>query len=229
MRKHHRWRSTKARQLTRSILFGLLLAACLIAWFNWKVSPLLQSYAAANLENQVNQLVDEIIARDIEDGTVDYSSILILEKNDQGQITALQSNLGEANRLRARVITGLTEELIQEESTSFGIPVGNLTGISLFSSRGFRIPVEVQSVSTVNAEFESQLIPAAVNQTHYMLNLKVSVTVSLLIPGGIRTLPIETTVTVAEAVLLGEVPESYTVFDNYATASDAGEDYFNYG
>ncbi len=212
-----------------SILFGVLLAACLIGWFNWKISPLLQSYASATLENRVTKLVDRIIAQDIEDGTVDYSAILILEKNDQGQITALKSNLGEANRLRARVITGLAEQLSQEEVTTFGIPVGNLTGISLFSSRGFQIPVEVQSVSTVSAEFESNLTPAAVNQTHYRLNLRVSVNVSLLIPGGLRVIPVETTVTVAEAVLLGQVPESYTVFDNYATAEDAAEDYYNYG
>lgn len=229
MKKCHRRKNASARQLLCSMLFGLLLAACLIGWFNRKLSPLLQSYAAANLENQVAELVDELIARDIEDGTVDYGSILLLEKDGQGRITALKSNLGEANRLRARVILGLTERLSREELTSFGIPVGNLTGLSLFSSRGFEIPVEVQSVSTVSAEFESRLTPAAVNQSHYLLNLKVTVTVSLLIPGGVRVLPIETTITVAEAVLLGEVPESYTVFDNYTRAEDAAEDYYNYG
>jgi hypothetical protein len=30
-------------------------------------------------------------------------------------------------------------------------------------------------------------------------------------------------------VLLGQVPESYTVFDNYASVEDAAEDYYNYG
>ena len=229
MRRRHPRRESRGRQLLSSALFGVLLAACLIGWFNWKISPLIQSYAAATLQKKVTRLVDQLIAQDIEDGIVDYSAILVLETNDQGQITALKSNLGEANRLRARVITGLTQQLSQEEWTTFGIPVGNLTGISLFSSRGFLIPIEVQSVSTVNAEFESQLTPAAVNQSHYQMDLRVSVTVSLLIPGGVRTIPIETTVTVAEAVLLGQVPESYTVFDNYANVEDAAEDYFNYG
>jgi hypothetical protein len=52
---------------------------------------------------------------------------------------------------------------------------------------------------------------------------------SLLIPGGVYSIPVETTVTVGEAVLLGQVPESYTVFDNYASVEDAAEDYYNYG
>jgi sporulation protein YunB len=224
----HRRPKGRGHPILASGVFGVLLAACLIGWFNWKISPLLRAYAAAELETQVTQLVNQLIAQDIEEGTVDYSSILIFEKNEAGEITALRSDLGEANRLRSRVISQLAAGLTQEDH-SFGIPVGNLTGISLFSGRGFCVPVKVISVSTVNAAFRSDLTPAAVNQTHYKLELDISVQMSLLIPGGVYSIPVETTVTVGEAVLLGQVPESYTVFDNYASVEDAAEDYYNYG
>ncbi|MCD8145495.1 MAG: sporulation protein YunB [Oscillospiraceae bacterium] len=228
---HRRFRPGRSRRhpMLVNVLIGMGLAALAVWWLNRSISPVLRSYAAANLETRITRIVNDVVARDIESGSVDYDAVVTFVTDDSGQLTGLKSNLGVANSLRANIVDQLTERLQAEQSTVIGIPVGNLTGISLLSSKGFEIPVTVLSVSSIDAAFASQFTEAGLNQTRYVLYLNVTVTLKLLLPGGTQSVPVEVSVMVADAVLLGQVPESYTVFNGTDTAEEAADNYFNYG
>jgi sporulation protein YunB len=209
------------------LLAGVLLAAGVILWMNLRLSPLIRSYAGAALQSRVGKLVNQILAQELGGG--EYPELITLEKTEEGQVAALRCNMGEANLLRAQVVDTLNESLAQKENQVISIPMGSLTGVNLLSGRGPRVPIEVQSYSVVEGELGSSLEAAAVNQSHYRLELEIRVSATLLLPTGSKVIPLETSVTIAEAVLLGQVPESYTVFDNYASGEEAAEDYFDYG
>ena len=89
------------------------------------------------------------------------------------------------------------------------MPVGSLTGISLFSGRGFSLPVEVVAVGSAHGDFQSQFTSAGINQTRHRILLEVTVSVEILLPGETMQTEICPQVPIAETVIVGQVPDTY--------------------
>jgi hypothetical protein len=79
----------------------------------------------------------------------------------------------------------------------------------------------MESVGSSSAKFENQFQSAGINQTNHQIILKVDVKVSILLPGYTTATTVSTAVTVAETVVVGAVPETYTYF---STAPDTYEE-----
>ena len=60
-----------------------------------------------------------------------------------------------------------------------------------------------------------------INQTLHRVLLRVTVEVTALLPGAVRTFAVPTDVCVAETVIVGKVPEAYTRIDRFS--SDVSE------
>ena len=65
-------------------------------------------------------------------------------------------------------------------------------------------------MSKVNSEFASK----GINQTIHKINLYLTCKVSILTPIETISETIETTVLLAETVIIGEVPENYYYYDD---------------
>ena len=238
-RRRHVWRPIPARRLRNrltsleqfflSVLVGLLLAVSVIALFNLRLRPIIVDMAAAKVNNMVSLAVSEVVADDIALGVVSYDDLISFERNDSGQVVALKSNMGEANLLRVHIMHRLVRELNQLTTEELLIPTGNLTGNMLLSGLGPDVPVRVLSVGSASTGFENQFSSAGINQTRHQIVLKITVTVNLLLPGGVTQHTVDSRITVAETVLMGQVPENYTYFSQFEDAKDAAEHYFVYG
>ena len=101
--------------------------------------------------------------------------------------------------------------------------LGSLTGSPLLAGRGPRISVRMESVGSSSARFENQFESAGINQTKHRIVLRIDVYVSILLPGYSTVTQVTNEITVAETVIVGEVPGTYTYFatDPDAYAGDA--------
>ena len=97
-------------------------------------------------------------------------------------------------------------ELSVEE---IGIPIGNLFLPEFLSGKGPLLPVRVIAVSTSDAAFSSSFTEAGINQTLHRINLCISATMAVLTPAGTQSVSAETSVIVAETVIVGAVPQTY--------------------
>ena len=79
----------------------------------------------------------------------------------------------------------------------------------------------MESVGSSTAWFENQFISAGINQTRHNIVLHIDVDVSILLPGFTAVTRVSNSFTVAETVIVGSVPDTYTYF---ATAPDAYEE-----
>jgi sporulation protein YunB len=143
-------------------------------------------------------------------------------------VTALQTDLGTLNLIRANVVRQVKAELGDLEPITLQVPLGELFHTTLFASRGFRIPLEVTAADVVTAEFASRFSSEGINQTRHQIILRVTAQLEVLLPGGIQSLSAQTDVLVADTVLVGDVPESFAEFQGTDTAEDAMEDYYNF-
>jgi sporulation protein YunB len=201
------------RTVLRCILFSvfvLLLTFLIIAATQMK--PLLTRLASTRVSNTVNRIVIEAVDEAIRNGEISYAQLIFLEKDNDGKITAIHSNMAAFNRLQAEILDIILARIDQVSARELSIPIGTLTGSALLAGRGPRIAVRMESVGSSSARFDNAFISAGINQTRHQIVLHIDVSVTILLPGFAAATKVSNAVTVAETVIVGGVPETYTYF-----------------
>ena len=207
-------------QIRRALL--LLAISGLLAFALYagaQMRPLLGSLATTRVSNAVNRIVYQAVNEAIDSGQIAYEQLVSYEKDNEGRITMVRSNMAAFNRLQSQILDLILSRIDQVSARELSIPVGSLTGSPLLAGRGPRISVRMESVGSSTARFENQFESAGINQTKH----RIDVYVSILLPGYSTVTQVTNEITVAETVIVGEVPGTYTYFatDPEAYASDA--------
>ena len=153
---------------------------------------------------QINNAIADIMAE--QDYSGDY--FVSFEKSATGEVTAISSNMARINALSAKIlhqVVGATEN----RTIEIGIPLGNLTGISLLMGRGPDIPVQIVVLTSSRVEFNNSIVTAGINQTKHQINLEVIVDIDILVPWGTENAQVVTEILIADTIVVGQVPDTY--------------------
>lgn len=203
-----------------TVIFTLLLALAVAVVLHMK--PVVVDLATARTSNAVNRIVVAAVNDAVDSGRIDYEQLVDFDKDADGHVTALRSNMAAFNRLQASIADDILQRMAEVSSTDLAIPIGTLTGSPLLAGRGPCLRVRMQSVGTATARFDNQFSSAGINQTRHRIILDVDVHVSILLPGLTTYTKVSNEISVAETVIVGGVPETYTYF---STAPDEIENY----
>ena len=213
--------------------FVWLLAAAFLGWLLLigvsHFRPIITNLAAAQAENRVNRAISTAVKEVIQSGEFSYDRMVTLRTDTQGRVTALQTNMAEISRLQSQVSGKITAELSQLADTELSIPVGTLTGSPLLAGRGPRLKVRMQTVGVAGSDIENEFTAAGINQTKHRIILTVEVRVSILLPGYTTYTTAGGSYEVAETVIVGQVPETYTYFHADEMEESAKEYIMNNG
>ena len=173
MRRYMR-RGMTGREKRRLLLF--LVCAALIALAvtaMTQLRPILTSLATARVSNAVTRVVNTSVNETLYDAGVDYDRLISLEKDNEGHITAVKSNMAEFNRLQSAVLADVLQRLSEVSTRELAIPLGSLTGSPLLAGRGPLLHIKMQSVGSSSAHFENAFASAGINQTRHEIRLVV--------------------------------------------------------
>lgn len=165
--------------------------------------------AVSKTVNLITLAISEETDGSLTEEMLSYSDFVSLETNPDGRVTMLSFRAAEGARFKRLMTERLVTRLESLDPDVLAIPLGNLTGIVLFSALGPSVRVRVQSVGDVKAAYENEFAAAGVNQTKHSVYLKTEITVYLLIPGEIIPVTVQERVCVAETIIVGEVPDTY--------------------
>ena len=206
-RQLNRWK------IFRLFLFSVIVLVLMLAFrATAQMRPILESLAVTRVSNAINAIVSEAVDEAIGNGEISYDDLISFEKDNEGRITAVYSNMAAFNRLQSKILDIILERVDQVSARDLSIPVGTLTGSTLLAGRGPRISVRMESVGSSSASFENEFISAGINQTKHQIVLQVDVSVSILLPSFSTAVVVPNAVTVAETVIVGSVPDTYTYF-----------------
>ena len=208
-RYYRRSRRPVARLLVLSAVVVLLTVVLIAAV---QMRPLLEGLATTRVSNVVTGIVSQSVYEAIEAGTLEYDALVTLEKDNEGKVSAVCSNMAAFNHLQAEILDTVLTRIGQVSAKELSIPIGTLTGSSLLAGRGPRIHVRMESVGTSEAHFENAFIDAGINQTKHQIILNVDVYVSILLPGFTTATKVSNSFVVAETVIVGSVPDTDTYF-----------------
>ena len=192
-----------------SVLLLCAVGLALFLMFRGKYRTVIQNIAKTQVMNSTSDLTNDAISRQIEEGSIRYDRIVFFEKDVNGKITALKTNIGEINRLKTDILGIINEEILALDTSDIGIPLGSLILPELLSGKGPVIPVRILSIRNSDATFSSDFSQAGINQTIHQVIMEVSVDVAILVLGETDSFTVTSQVVVAQTVIVGEVPDTF--------------------
>ena len=196
------------RILNRLLILAILLVAVFLLLRD-QYDRVIESLAQTQISNTTSDLTNDAIARQIASGDIRYDRIVYFEKDLDGRITALKTNMSEVNRLKTDILNLINDEILALDTMDIGIPLGSLILPQFFSGKGPHIPVHILSIRNSDASFASNFSQAGINQTLHQVTMKVSIDVSVLVLGQTASFTMESQVVVAETVIVGQVPNTF--------------------
>ena len=200
-RGKHRWRLF--------LLLILALAVWAFAGLRSRLWPVVRSLARTQVTNTASDLINDAILEQIMEGQIQYDRIVYFEKDLDGRITALKTNMAEVNRLKTETLNIINDEIMAEDTDHLGVALGSLILPEFFSGKGPSIPVRILAIRNSDASFQSEFTEAGINQTLQKLRMDVLLDVSILVLGQTETFTVSSQMVVAETIIVGDVPATY--------------------
>ena len=201
------------RRFLRRILLLALVVTLLgtggMVLFRQRYQEAILHLAETQVKNTTSDLINDAIDAQIELGTIHYDRIVYFEKDLDGRITALKTNMSEVNRLKTDILNLINDEILAVDTADLGVPLGSLFLPELLSGKGPSIPVQILSIRNSDASFKSHFSEAGINQTLQRITMEVSVDVAVLVLGETDSFTVSSQVVVAETIIVGDVPDTF--------------------
>ena len=199
----------RIRRLLHLLLAVLMAISLGFLMLRSRYRDVIRDLAETQVKNTTSDLTNDAIAKQIDEGIIQYDRIVYFEKDLDARITALKTNMSEVNRLKTDILNLINDEILALDTSDIGIPLGSLFLPELFSGKGPSIPVRILSIRNSDASFASSFSQAGINQTLHQLTMVVSVDVAVLVLGQTSSFTVNSEVVVAETVIVGDVPSTF--------------------
>lgn len=205
-------RRRRARRRAVLIALPLLLILAFVIYFRY--TPYVREAARVRVVNAASDWLVDAINAELRSGRIDFSHMTYLEKDVNGNITAVRTNTAEMNCLKSEIMELLGEEMPELDAQELGVPIGSILLPDYFAGQGVRLPVRVVALSSSDASFSTTFESAGINQSIQRVVLNVRITLTVLSPAGTQEIDVDSDVIVAETIVVGTVPNSYVNFND---------------
>jgi sporulation protein YunB len=204
------------RRRTKSIfvfrVLPVLMLTGLALWsFDASMRPAVENMSGQQARLFATRSINEAMAQELGQGDISYGNIITLTQNAAGEVQAVQTNMAEIARLQTRLTARVVEQIEVQEHRSVRIPLGTLMGEQLLSGRGPPVTIRLVPVGSLQTRISNEFVSVGINQTLHRIMLETEMQVQTIFPGYIVTTDTLTRFIVAETVIVGRVPEGYTV------------------
>ena len=202
MRRRIQW-------VLRRIVIIVLVFFLSFLMFRFKYRDALSELARTQVTNATSDLINDAIDQQMANGNIQYDRIVYFEKDLDGRITALKTNMSEVNRLKTAILNLINDEILAMDTSELGIPIGSFLLPEILSGKGPSIPIRILSIRNSDASFHSDFSEAGINQTIQQLTMDIQVDVAVLVLGKTSTFTVTSQMVVAETIIVGQVPEMF--------------------
>ena len=147
-----------------------------------------------------------------------YDELFTVEKDSNGNVTMIKSNVIPINEIISDVAIKIQEEINKQGRKDIQIALGSFTGIKLLAGRGPGIQIRISTVGNVETDLRSEFQSQGINQTLHRIYLQVECEVSILTPFKDITKDITNQVLIMENVIIGTVPDTYYNIEGMGTS-----------
>lgn len=201
-----RWRRPGRLRWLAVLLLPLLTAGAFLLRCRPLVLAFAESEALWIAERTVNTAAETVI----DDNAALCRSMIETTYNDQHVLASVVTDAAAVNRMKTAIGSEIMRQMDGLTEVYASMPLGTMLGLDFLSGWGPLISLPMSVTNSVFTTVSSSLEAIGMNQTSYRVLINVEVSLYVVTPGGRTTAKLNTAFSVAEAVLLGDVPEALT-------------------
>ena len=190
------------------ICLGLVCAAAL-AGIEAFIRPTLEKLLNYKCRMAAERIISDAVFERF-GGNEDYGGIVTLTADSDGHIAALSVDRAKVNSLKALMGDAVNEGIERLGEETVGISSGTLTGISLLYGEGAELKFRMEPKGAADTILKCSFDSAGINQTVHSIILEVKAEISPMSPGFSQTVDISYEILLAQTVIVGSVPESFS-------------------
>lgn len=138
-----------------------------------------------------------------------YEDFVKINKDSNGNISMLQSNIITINEITSDVAAKIQQELMEDNQSTMRIKLGSLTGIRVLAGLGPEINIQLVTAGSVETKVRSEFESVGINQTIHRIYLEIECYANILTPYRVVEEKITNEVLLIENVVVGLVPSTY--------------------
>jgi len=207
-------RSVRTKQIDRKTRRKLVaitvtvITALLVIYCSNYLRQLATEMALSDASDIITTAVNATIQTKMSEGDFGYDHFVTLEKDNNGNISAITTNMTRINHLSSEILKDVIKAA-DNGRLDIRIPIENLLGSNLLLGKGPEVPVDIIMLTSSRTEYRNVLETASINQTKHQILLRVIVDVDVLVPWETVSTQVECDVLIAETVIVGTVPDTY--------------------
>ena len=178
-------------------------------YFRMSLTPVAERLIATQVDNQASDAINLAIGEQVAMGDIAYDRMVSIEKNGDGTVAAVRTNIVEINRLKSEILQRVDSKLNMLSTEELRVPFGSVFLPELFSGEGPSMFIRVLAVRTSDAVFRNSFQSAGINQTLHQIFIDIHVNITILTWSGVQEIAVDSAVLAAETVIVGTVPTTY--------------------
>lgn len=193
------------------IIIGFILFIVIYGYvfFQKNIDPVIISVSQKEVEALTNLAVAKAVS-EINSKNATYSDLVNITYDQNGKVKLITANTIRINQITQDIAIKTYENISKLGIDGIKISIGTLTGMPVFTQKGPDMTFELLPVGSISCDLKSDFISAGINQTNHKLYVSINADVTVIIPGlKDKKINTNTTVLLAESIIIGEVPEIY--------------------
>ena len=201
-----RKRSKRKKLFVALLIIGAIIAAVCI-FIKSNVNPLIVTIS----NERIRALTTDAVSSSVLDVMSENSSVEYLKvtRDDKQNIKSVDMNTAAINDLAQKITLSAQKRINEIGNDGIKIPVGSLSGVTLFTGLGPDINIKIYLVGSTQTQIISMFTSAGINQTLHRLYINIAGSVAVAVPGLPSTIKTSTQVLMSEMIIVGEVPPTY--------------------
>lgn len=166
------------------------------------------------------QITEETVNEFIQN--VEYETLMHITYNDQGKIIAISANIIELNKLSSQISYRIQEKLNNLDKVSVQIPITSMIGLNVFSGYGPDVSIKLLPMGNIETKFDTKFTSEGINQTKHTIYMNILSNITVVAPFIGSSVQCNSTVTIAETIVVGDIPATYYNIEGLDEAAETG-------
>lgn len=204
------------------VLFAIIIFVVMISsiYFLKNLTPTIKVACESRAKALGIQITEETVKEFIEN--VEYESLMNITYNEQGKIIAIHANIIELNKLSSEISYNIQEKLNNLDKVSVKIPVTSMSGINILAGYGPNIHIRLVPMGNIETKFDTEFVSQGINQTKHTIYMNIQSIITVVAPFIGTNVKCSSTVTIAETIIIGDIPDTYYNIEGIEGATESG-------
>ena len=215
-----RFRDLKSVKAIMLIAFFTILI--MIGMFLRSAYPVLKSSCITAASSKGNKIINDEVFKVMQNYT--YNDLITIDKDINGRISLIEANSVKINEIITKINSNIQKEFDKIPRITVYLNMGTVSGISALKNIEPKFEMELESAGNISSNIKTEFKSVGINQTHHKIFLHIDARVGILTPFSAFGKDIESDVLISEAIIVGEVPDTYYNLEGM----DEADDTFNF-